>query len=91
MRKRDSVEPVAKQVGIANRRRLVGQDEKDGLEGILSVMLVNQKLAAKPEYHRSVAINQRSERSFTGRAPPGDESLYELPVRQSGNGPAVEE
>jgi hypothetical protein len=43
---RDPVEPVRKQVGIANRSRLSGEDQENRLERVFGVMFVNQKLAA---------------------------------------------
>jgi hypothetical protein len=77
---RDAVEPMTEKIGIANRPSLVGQDEKNRLKGILGVVLVNQVLPAKPEHHRSVAIDKRAKGSFRGGVTPGIKPLEKLAI-----------
>ena len=43
---RDPVQPVAQQVGVADRPGLPGQDQEDGLEHILGMLQVAEGLLA---------------------------------------------
>jgi hypothetical protein len=79
---RHPVQPVAQQVGVADRTGLAGQDEEDGLEGVLGMLRVAQDLAADAQHHRTVPAHQRRERGLAGRvAPAGGVPLQELAVR----------
>ena len=89
---RDPVEPVAQQVGIADRSRPPGQDQKHGLEGVLGMLHVAQELAADAQHHRPVPAHQGGEGGLAGRlAPAGGEPLQELPVGEPGHRAALEE
>ena len=87
---RDAVEPVAQQVGIADRARLPSQDQEDGLEGVFGVVAVAQELTADTEHHRAVPRHQGREGRLAGVALRG-EPLQELPVGKAGDRAAVEE
>ena len=65
---RDPVQPVAQQVGVADRPGLAGQDEEDGLEGVLGMLHVAQELPADAQHHRPVPADQRREGGLAGRA-----------------------
>ena len=43
---RNTVEPVAQQIGVSNGAHPAGQYEEDGLEGILGVLVVAEGLPA---------------------------------------------
>ena len=64
--KGDPVQPVAQQVGIADRRGPAGQHQEDGLEGVFGVLAIDQKLPADAEHHRTVPSHQRGERILAG-------------------------
>jgi hypothetical protein len=85
------IEPVAQQLGFAERRCLPGQDKEDGLEGILGVMTVSQKLAADTQDHGPVASHQGCKSRIAPRVTPGAIPLQQLAVGKSGNRAAVEE
>ena len=63
---RDAIEPVAQQVGVADRPGLAGQDEEDGLEGVLGMVAVAQELAADAQHHRPVPCHQGGEGGLAG-------------------------
>ena len=67
---RDAVEPVAQQLGLAERPGLAGQHEEDGLEGVLGVLVVAQELPADAQHHRPVAGHQGGERGLAGLVVP---------------------
>ena len=64
---RHAVEPVAQQVGVADRPGLAGQHEEDGLEGVLGMVAVAQELPADAQHHRPVPRHQRGEGGLAGR------------------------
>ena len=88
---RAPVQPVAQQVGVADRPRLAGQDEEDGLEGVLGMVMVAQELSADAQNHRPVPRHQRSEGGFAGGIAAVVEPLDELAVGEPGDRTAVEE
>ena len=88
---RDPVQPVAQQVGVADRPGLAGQHEEDGLEGVLGMVPVAQELPADVQDHRPVPRHQRGEGGLAGGIAPVVEPLDELAVGQPGDGAAVEE
>ncbi len=89
---RDPVQPVAQQVGVANRARPASQDKKDSLKGILGMLCVAQKLPANTHDHRPMSRHQRGESGLASRfTPSGGVSLQELPVRKPGHRAALEE
>ena len=88
---RHAVEPVAQQVGVADRPGLAGQDEEDGLEGVLGMVVVAQELPADAQDHRPVARHQGGEGGLAGRLAAGGEPLEELAVGEPGDRAALEE
>src|SRR5262245_26618249 len=59
-----AVEPAAQRLAFANRFRLLRQDEKCCLKGILRVGLARQQATANAEDRPAVAPNQHPERGF---------------------------
>ena len=55
---RDPIQPVAQQLGVANRPSLASQNQKDGLERVLCTMPVTQKLLADAQNHRTMPGDQ---------------------------------
>ena len=88
---RHSMQPVAQQIGVADRAGLARQDEEHGLEDVLGEMSVAQELAADGEDHRTVSHHQGRERRFPGTIAPGVEPLQELAVGQSRDGATLKE
>ena len=88
---RHPVEPGAQQVGVADGEGLAGEDEEDGLEGVLGVVPVAQELSADAQDHRPVARHERGEGGIPGRIAAGGEPLQELAVGQTGDRAALEE
>ena len=88
---RHSIKPGSQQVGVSDRASLAGQDEEDGLKGILGMVPVAQDLAADAQNHWPVPRYQSGEGHFRAGIAPGGEPLDELAVSQSGNKAAVEE
>ena len=64
---RNAVEPVAQQIGITDRVRLLSQNQEDGLEGVFGVVAVMQKVVADAENHRPVAQDECCKRTLAGR------------------------
>ena len=87
----DAEEPVAQQVGLAQRPGLVGQDEEDGLEGVLGQVLVAEDLPADAQNHWSVAGDERGEGGLAGLIATGREPLDQLAVGEPGRRTALEE
>ncbi len=85
------VEPVAQQVGVADRAGLARQDEEDGLEGVLGVVSVAQELPANAQHHRAMAGYERGEGGLADGIAAGDESIEELAVGQPGDRAAIEQ
>ncbi len=56
----DPVEPVGQQLAIAERRRLLDEDEERGLERILRRVLVTQDPATRSQDQRTVTVDQDS-------------------------------
>ena len=48
------VEPGAQQVRVADRERLAGEHQEDGLEGVLGMVSVTQQLPADVQDHRPI-------------------------------------
>ncbi len=89
----DPIEPVAQQVGVADRPGLPRQHEEDRLEGVLGELAVRHKLPADAQHHRPVPRHDRGERRLACGvgAAPGVEPLHELPVGETRHGAALEE
>ncbi len=67
----DAIEPVAQQLGVADRASLLGQDQESGLEGVLGVLDVAEELSADAQDHRPMPAHQRREGGLAGRVVPG--------------------
>ena len=63
------------------------QDQKDGLKGILGVVVVSKDTPADTHDHRAVPVHQGFERQFGGFISPRRELLDELPIGESGDSP----
>ena len=85
------IEPASQQVGFSECRRLAGQDEEDGLKGVLGVVPVAQDLATDAQDHRPVHRDQGRESHLLRGVTPGGEPVEELAVGQSGDRAALEE
>ena len=55
------MEPGAERVADPERAGLAGEDEEDGLEGVLGLVLVAERGAADAPDHRPVALDQQGE------------------------------
>ena len=86
------MEPGADRVADPERPGLAGQDEEDGLEGVLGLVLVAERGAADAPDHRPVPLDQRGEGRL-GRAliSAAGEPLQERSVGQARNRAAVED
>ncbi len=87
----DPIQPVRQQVGISDRPGPAGQDQEDGLEGVLGMVAVAQDLAADVQDHRPVTRHQGGEGGFAAGIAPVVEPLEELAVGQTDDGTAVEQ
>ncbi len=85
------MKPVAKQVRITDRPRPECQNQEDGLEGILGVMVITEELPADAEHHGSVAPDNARECCFIDRLAACREPFEQLPVRQPGDCPTLEQ
>ena len=88
--KRDPIEPVTQLVGVADRSSLASQDEEDGLEGVLGVVVI-QELAADVHDHGPVSRHQGGEGGFAGGVAAIVEPVDELAIGQPDDGAAVEQ
>ena len=57
----DPVEPGGDRAAVADRAGLAGQDEEDGLRGVLGVVAVAEDPAAGAQDHRRVTLDQDAE------------------------------
>ncbi len=64
----DSEQPASHGILLANRTRLTGQHEKSRLEGILGRVPILERLIAHADDHRTMPLDQGSERGLTGLA-----------------------
>ena len=77
----DAIEPVAEQVGVADRLRFLSQDQEDSLHGVFGVVAIAQQLVAHAQDQPAVAEYQPGERRLADRVMPRDEAVQELAVR----------
>jgi hypothetical protein len=85
MPKGDPVKPFAQQVRFSNRSRFLGQDQKDSLEYVFSMVPIAQKFIANAQHHRAVTHGQGCKRGLTGRISLRSKPVQELAVRQPGD------
>ena len=64
---RYAAKPWSNRIADSDRTRLTHQDQERGLERVLHVVPATEDLTADPQHHRRVAIDQLTERRFTGR------------------------
>jgi hypothetical protein len=76
------MKPRAQRIPHPERLRPSDQNEESSLERIMRVVRVDQHTATDALNHRSMALNQGSERLFSGVAAIGREPLQELAVSQ---------
>ncbi len=86
-----AVEPGGEPVGIAEGRRLAGQDEEGGLECVLDEVMVIDELPADAQDHRAVARDQGGEGVLGSVISSRHEPLDELAVGERGGGAGLEE
>jgi hypothetical protein len=75
----NAVQPVGHTVPRYHGIRLARQDEEDGLEGVLGVVMIAEKPATDAEHHGAVAPNQRVK---GGLVLPPDERFQQRAVRR---------
>ncbi len=63
----DAVEPGPERIRVADRSGPSRQDEEDGLEGVLGMVVIAQELAADAEHHRPVAGHDGGEGGLVDR------------------------
>jgi hypothetical protein len=88
---RGPVQPVRQQVGVADRSRPAGQDEKYGLEGVLGMMQIAEDLTANIQDHRPMPAHEWGKRRLADRIAPRVKPLEKLPVGQPCHRAALEE
>ena len=77
---RDPEQPARDRPAPADGPGPVGQDEEDGLEGILRVVRIVKDAPADPQHHRAVPDHQLLEGRLRGLIAPRDEPVQELRV-----------
>jgi hypothetical protein len=85
------MKPATEQVGIPDRRGLARQDEEDGLERVLGVMMIAQELAADAEYHRPVSRHDGGESALIDGFASCSEPIKKLAVGKPRCRAAIEE
>ncbi len=60
----DAVKPWRNRTAASNGARLARQYKKDGLRGVLRVVQIPKQLAADVQDHRTMSLDQGSERRF---------------------------
>lgn len=85
------MKPASERIAPANRAGPAGQDEKNGLKGILGVGRTRQHPPANAQDHRPVAANQDRERILAIRTGKGEKPLDELGVGQAAERPDREQ
>ena len=88
---RDAVEPVAQQVGVADRAGLPGQDEESGLEGVLGRCRSPRSWRQTPRTIGPCRATSAAKAASPAASRRRVESLQELPVGEPGHGAALEE
>ena len=87
----DTVEPAPARRRVANGTRFSKQDKEGRLERVLHVVGIAQDLPADAQDHRAVALHQDRECQPGPFAVARRDAVEELPVRQVGDDPQVEE
>ena len=77
---RDPEQPARDRPGPSDRPRPAGQDEEDGLEGVLRVVIVMKDAPADPQHHRAVPDHQLLEGRVRGLVATRGEPVQELRV-----------
>ena len=84
----DAVEPGSQYVALADRPGLLDQDQEGGLKGVGDVVRVIQDAPADAQDHRPMPMEDRLEGRLVAM---GEESLQELSLGQTCDGPCVEQ
>ena len=77
---RDPEQPARDRSAPADGPGPVGQDEEDGLKGILRIVRVVKNAPTDPKHHRAVSDHQLFEGRLRGLIAPRDESVQELRI-----------
>jgi len=77
---RDPEQPARDRPAPADGPGPVGQNEEDGLKGILRIVRVVKNAPADPKHHRSVSDYQLFEGRLPSLIAPRDESVQELRI-----------
>ena len=85
------MQPGCEEVGVADGGRSASKYKEDGLECVLGLMLIADKLPADAQNHWAVSRHERCERGFSGSVGAVDEPFEQLPVSEPGDGVAVED
>ena len=86
----DAVQPRTERFAHPERSALANQDEKRGLEGVVSVMLVSQDAAAGTQHHGPVAFDDGLEGDPRRTSLICDEPFQKLAIGQTGDRSVVE-
>ena len=85
---RNTVQPSADEVAVADRAGPADQDEERGLEGVLDVPLVAEHAAADAQDHRTVPRDQGGERRLVAV---GDVAIQERALAQARDRTPIEQ
>ena len=88
---RDPEQPARDRPAPADRPGPVGEDEEDGLKGVLGIMIVAEAALADPEHDRAVPVDQLLEGGLRDLVAPRDEPFEELRVGDRPDRPVVEQ
>ncbi len=73
------VEPASQDVAVANRFRVLDQDQECGLEGIFDVVFVVEDVPANAEHHPPMPVDDRLESRFITSS---EKSIEKLVLRK---------
>ena len=85
------MQPARHRLATADRAGPASQDQERGLRSILGIVFVAQDLAADPQDHRPVAIDQGREGGLGGLVPTLNEPVEQLAVGESPGRPRLKQ
>ncbi len=86
-----AVQPASQRFAAADCSGPFCQDEERRLGGVLGVLFIAKNLAADPQDHGCVPVDEGCKRGFGILAPALEELFEQLPVGQAAGGAGVEE